>query len=80
MYKVEIHKRDAGKTNYCTLLQVTLFALSFGNRLFAYHLAYKYDLAILLHSKSLKKCRKKLENPSTNKNLTPKIDLHVQGR
>ena len=34
---------------------------------------YKYELAILLHSKSLKK----FEYWSTNKNLTPKIDLDL---
>ena len=36
---------------------------------------YKYDLAIILHSKSLKKCHKNFENWLNNRNLKSKDDL-----
>ena len=55
---------------------LTLLTPSFGNHLFAYHLVlkhpptYKYDIGILLHSKSRKKCHKIFENRFINKNLT----------
>ena len=35
----------------------------------------KYDIVILLHSKSRKKCHKNFENRFINKNLSPKNDL-----
>ena len=38
---------------------------------------YKYDIFILLHSKSHKKCRKNFENRFINKNSRPKNDLDL---
>ena len=58
----------------------TLLTSSFGNHLFANHSktpTYKYDIAIILHSKSRKKCKKKIENRFINKNLTPKNGLDL---
>ena len=47
-------------------LHITMFCKS---------LTDKYDLLILSHSKSLKKCRKNFENQFTNKTLKPKNNL-----
>ena len=53
----------------------TVQALSFRNCLLKSHfseiLPKYYDLILLLHSKSLKKCHKKFENWFTNKNSIP---------
>ena len=40
-------------------------------------LTYKSDIAILLYSKSRKKCHKNFENQFINKNLTPKNDFDM---
>ena len=37
---------------------------------------YKYDIVIILHSVSRKKCHKNFENRFMNKNFTPKNDLN----
>ena len=39
---------------------------------------YKYDIVIILHSVSRKKCHKNFENRFINKNLTPKNDLNLE--
>ena len=38
---------------------------------------YKYDIVILFHSKSHKKCHKNFENRFINKNLMPRNDLDL---
>ena len=61
----------------------TLLTPSFGNHLFECNLVlkhphvYKYDIVILLHSNSRKKCHKNFEIWFINNNLMPKNDLDL---
>ena len=76
---VDCYKMAAiNQKNIC----ITLLTPSFGNCLFCLSpcsetATDKYDLVILLHSKSLKKRCKNFENQFTDKKFTPKNNLDL---
>ena len=68
MYVILIDSLD-GAVAYC--LNTIFQKLPFSKSHFSERPQEKYDHVIILHSKSLKKCHKKIENRLTNKNFMP---------